>query len=300
MDRLQAMQTFVRIAEAGSFSAVADQLGVARSAVTRQIAALEAGLHTKLIARSTRRLRLTAAGSAYLEKCLEILTLVDEAESGLAEEPAHLRGPIRISVPLSFGIRHLMAFLTDFSTAHPALRLSLDFTDRHADLIREGLDLAVRIASAIEDTAVARKIGVCRSLVVASPEYLKTHKPPRHPRDLGAHECFGYVPAMRTSWPFLIDGKLSWVRTQGRIEANNGDALLDAAIRGLGITYQPTFIARPAIEAGLLKPLLTRYTGVEMGIYAVFPGNRYVPQRVRALVDYLALRIGPHPPWDRR
>ncbi len=299
MDRFAAMQTFVRVAEAGRFSAVADQLGVARSAITRQVAGLEAALHTKLIARSTRRLRLTAAGSAYLEKCLEILNLVDEADSGLAEEPATARGPIRLSVPLSFGIRHLMELLTDFSRAHAEVRLSLDFTDRQADLIREGLDLAIRIASTIDDTLVVRKIGVCRSVVVASPEYLKSHKAPRHPRDLAAHECFSYVPALRSSWPFLIEGKLTWVRTQGRIEANNGDALLDAAIRGLGITYQPTFIARPAIDAGLLKPLLSRYTGIEMGIYAVFPGNRYVPQRVRALVEFLAERIGPRPSWDR-
>ncbi len=300
MDRLQAMQTFARVAEAGSFSAVADQLGVARSVITRQVSALEAGLHTKLIARSTRRLRLTAAGSAYLERCLEILNLVEEAESSLAEEPTAPRGPIRMSVPLSFGIRHLMAMLTEFSRAHPGVRLSLDFTDRQADLVREGLDLAIRIATNLDESTVARKIGVCRSVVVASPDYLRRHKRPRHPRDLAGHECFSYVPGLRASWPFLIDGKLAWIRAQGRIEANNGDALLDAAIRGLGITYQPTFIARPAIEAGLVVPLLSRFTGIEMGIYAIFPGTRYVPQRVRALVDYLAARIGPHPYWDRK
>ena len=298
MDRIQAMQTFVRVAEAGSFSAVAEQLGTARSAVTRQIAALESTLGTKLIARSTRKLRLTGAGSAYLEKCEEILRLVEEAESGLIEERAAPRGAIRLSVPLSFGIRHLMPLLCEFVTGNPGIRLSLDFTDRQADLIREGVDLAVRISASLEETTVARRIGVCRSVVVASPEYLARHKRPVHPRDLAAHECFSYIPAMRSRWPFIIDGKLTWIRTQSRIEANNGDALLDAAIRGLGIAYQPTFIAAPALQAGLVKPLLMRYSNVELGIHAVFPGHRYLPQRVRVLVDFLAARIGNDPYWD--
>ena len=300
MDRLQAMQTFVRVAEAGSFTAVADQLNVARSVVTRQIAALEAALGTKLIARSTRRLNLTAAGSSYLEKCDEILKLIEVAESGLAAERGAPSGPIRMSVPLTFGIRHLMPLLMDFATANPEIRLSLDFTDRLADLIAEGFDLGIRITGNIKETAVVRRIGTCRSVVVASPAYLERHPRPRHPRDLAAHQCFGYVPTMRSRWPFIIDGRLAWVRAQGRIEANNGDALLDAAIRGLGIAYQPTFIATPAIEAGLLKPILTRFSTAELGIYAVFPGRRYMPQRVRALVDYLAERIGPHPYWDRK
>jgi len=300
MDRLQAMQSFVRVAEAGSFSAVADQQGVARSVITRQIAALEAALGTKLIARSTRRLSLTAAGSAYREKCIEVLGLIEEAESGLVEERAAPSGPIPISVPLSFGIRHLMPMMMDFTTANPGIRLSIDFTDRRADLIEEGFDVAIRITGSLSDTQVARKIGVCRSVVVASPDYLKRHKRPRHPRDLADHECFGYVPTMRSSWPFVIDGKLNWVRTQGRIEANNGDALLDAAIRGLGIAYQPTFIAAPAIEAGLLKPILTSFPTADWDIYAVFPGQRYVPHRVRALVDHVGERIGAHPYWERR
>lgn len=300
MDRLQAMQTFVRVAEAGSFSAVAEQLGVARSAVTRQIAALEAALGTKLIARSTRRLSLTAAGSNYLQKCGEILNLIEAAEGGLAEERSALGGSIRMSMPLSFGVHHLMPLLLDFVSAHPELRLSLDLSDQHVDLIEEGFDLAIRLTNELKDTAVARKIGVCRSVIVASPDYLKQYKAPRHPRDLAAHQCFGYVPSMRSSWPFHIDGKITWVRTQGKIEANNGDALLTAAIRGLGIAYQPTFIAMPAIRAGLLKVILKRYPAADFGIYALFPGYRYVSQRVRALVDHLTARIGDHPYWDRK
>lgn len=299
MDRLDAMTTFVRVAEAGSFAAVAAQLGVARSVVTRQVAALEARLGTRLIARSTRSLSLTAAGAQYLERCREILGLVEEAESGLAGERGAPRGHIRLSVPLSFGLRHLMPLLADFTTIHPEVSLDIDFSDRPANLVEEGFDVAIRVTGRPRETAVVRRLSVCRSVVVAAPAYLERHGTPRHPRELIDHECFGYVPALRASWPFMIDGELTWVPTRGRIQANNGDALLDAAIRGLGITFQPTFITAPAVEAGQLKVILAAFPAMVMDILAVFPGHRFVPHRVRALVDYLAQRIGPEPYWDR-
>ncbi len=298
MDQLAAMRTFVRVAEAGSFAAVAARLDVARSVVTRQVAALEERLGTKLIARSTRRLALTAAGEAYLEKCREILALVEEAEGDLSEARRELRGRIRLSVPLSLGLRYLSAMICDFTSTHPQVSLELDFSDRRIDLIAEGMDLALRVTAQLEDTVVARRIGTCRSAVIASPDYLARHGRPRHPRDLSEHQCFGYVPALRSNWPFFIKKKLTWVPTEGRIQANNGDALLDAAIRGLGITYQPTFIAAEALRAGQVVSILEDYPPIEMGLYAIFPGGRYLPHRVRALVDFLAARIGDRPAWD--
>jgi len=299
MDKLSAMKVFVRVAEAGSFAAVATQLGLARSVVTRQVAALESSLGTKLIARSTRRLALTSAGALYLEKCREILTLVEEAEGDLTDARLHIRGHIRLSVPLSLGVRYLTAMICEFTVAHPDVNIELDFSDRRIDLIAEGMDLAVRVTSELDDTVVARRLGTCRSVVVAAPDYLARRGRPRHPRELIEYECFGYVPTFRSSWPFIINRKLTWVRTHGRIQANNGDALLDAAIRGLGITYQPTFIAGDALRAGRVERILEQYPSIELGLFAVFPGGRYVPHRVRALVDFLAARIGDYPEWDR-
>lgn len=298
MDRLEAMQIFARVAEMGSFSAVSRQLNVARSVVTRQVAALEAHLGVKLIARSTRRLNLTSAGAAYLEKCREILNLVDSAESDLSAEGQVPRGHVRISVPFSFGLRHLTPLLLDFGALYPQITLEVDYTDRRVNLIEEGVDLAIRITGQLAAQEVARKISVCRMLVVASEDYLQRRGEPRRPEDLIDHECFGYVPAQQSSWKFLVDGELRWFPIHGRLQANNGDALLDAAIRGVGITNPPTFIAAAAIEAGSVRPILTDYALPELGIYAVFPGNRYVPRRVRVLVDYLAERIGPEPYWD--
>lgn len=298
MDRLDSMEIFCRVAELGSFSAVARQMNVARSVVTRQVAALEAHLGVKLIARSTRQLSLTSAGSAYLEKCREILNLVDAAESDVVQERQVPRGHIRLSVPLSFGLRHLTPILLDFGSAYPEVSLEVDYTDRKVKLIEEGADLAIRITGRLEPQDVARRISVCRATVVASPAYLKQHGEPTHPAQLIEHECFGYTPVSRFAWTFLIDGQAQDFPVRNRLCANNGDALLDAAERGMGITNPPTFIAASSIEAGLVKPILTDFALPEFGICAVFPGNRYVPQRVRLLVDFLIERIGPEPYWD--
>lgn len=298
MDRLEGMRLFVRVAEMGSFAAVANQMNVARSVVTRQVAALEAHLGTKLIARSTRRLSLTSAGAGYLEKCREILGLVEAAESGLNDDRQAPRGHIRITLPLSFGIRQLMPLFGDFMAANPEIALELDFNDRRANLIEGGFDLAIRITDRLEPGDVARKIGGSRGIIAAAPDYLARHGRPQHPQDLLDHECFGYLLATRPSWSFFVDGELQWFPVTGRLQANSGDALLAAAIQGLGVVRAPTFIAEQAVRDGRLEILLPAYPTLELGIYAVFPSNRYVPHRVRTLVDFLAARIGPRPSWD--
>ena len=300
MDRLDAMKLFMRVAQTGSFSGVAMQMDVARSVVTRQIAGLEAHLGTKLIARSTRRLSLTSAGSAYLEKCREILNLIEEAETGLAEDRAAPRGLIRVSLPLTLGLRQLAPLLADFSTTYPEVTMELDFSDHRSNLIEDGLDLAIRITRQLEPNDVARKIGMCSMVVVASPEYLKLRGRPKHPSELYAHhDCFGYTLVQRGNWSFMVDGEVSWFPVRGRMHANNGEALVDFAARGLGITMAPSFMANSAIEAGLVEPILSEFMTQELGIYAVFPGNRYVPHRIRGLVDYLVERIGSPPFWER-
>lgn len=299
MDRLDAMKLFMRVAETGSFSGVALQMNVARSVVTRQIAGLEAHLGTKLIARSTRRLNLTSAGAAYLEKCREILNLIEEAETGLAEDRLSPRGRIRLSLPLSLGLRQLAPLISDFTTTYPEVDIELDFSDRRVNLIEEGLDLAIRITRQLEPSDVARKLSRCTMVTVAATDYLRRRGYPKHPSELLAnHDCFGYTLAQRGTWPFMIGGEMTWFPIRGRVQANNGDALLDFAVRGLGITMAPTFIANTAINAGQVEPILTDFPMPELGIYAVFPGNRYVPHRVRALVEYLAERIGTPPFWE--
>ena len=299
MDRLQAMEVFVRVAEAGSFAAAADQLDLARSVVTRLVAALEARLGVKLIARSTRSLRLTSAGQAYLERCREILDLVGVAEGELGGNERAPRGPIRLSVPMSFGIHHLAPLVADFVTTWPDVSLDIDFNDRQVNLVEAGVDMAIRITTQLDPSVVAPRLTVSRMLTLAAPEYLARHGRPVRPDDLLDHPCLGYTGTARASWPYRVAGTLQWMPVRGRLQSNNGDALLDAARRGLGICLQPSFIAAAAVQAGLLEVLLADFPGPELGIYAVFPSHRYVPSRVRLLADYLAARIGPVPYWEQ-
>ena len=289
MDRLDAMHLFVRVAELGSFSAVAQQLGVARSVVTRQVAALEGHLGVKLMVRSTRRLALTSAGTAYLEKCRVILNLVEAAETDVAEERLTLRGNIRIGLPLSFGLKRLAPLLLAFSQAHPEVGLDMDYTDRRVKLIEEGIDLAIRITRRLDPGDVARRIGAGRMFAVAAPDYLARHGRPQHPSELVHHECLGYTAGGSTqNWQFLVAGQLESFPVRSRINANNGDVLTEAAAQGLGITLQPDFIIDSFLQSGRVEAILSDFPVPELGIYAMLPSNRHVPHRVRALMDFLA------------
>ena len=289
MDRLDAMKLFVRVAELGSFAAVAQQLGVARSVVTRQIAGLEAHLGVKLMARSTRRLALTSAGTAYLEKCRVILNLVEAAETDVAEERLTPRGNIRMSLPLSFGIKRLAPLLLDFSQRYPEVGLDMDYSDRRVKLIEEGIDLSIRITRRLDGGDVARKIGTGRMQVVASKNYLAQHGRPQHPAELIHHECLGYTSGgVAQNWQFMVDGQLQSFPVRSRINANNGDVLTEAAAQGLGITLQPDFIIDDYLADGRVEAILVDFPVAELGIYAMLPSNRHIPHRVRVLMDFLA------------
>lgn len=292
MDRIDAMRLFVRVAELGSFSAVAQQMGVARSVVTRQIAALESHLGAKLLARSTRRLSLTPGGAAYLEKCRVILNLIDVAETGLAEERQIPRGLIRLSLPLVYGLKYLAPLLLEFAGLYPEVELDMEFSDRRARLIEEGIDIAVRITTRLEPGDVVRLLGSGRMKVVASADYLARHGEPRHPEELIHHQCLGYTEAAGGQrWSFIVDGVPQAFPIRPRIRANNGEVLLKAAAAGLGIACEPEFSAAERLASGELTEILTGFLLPELGIYAVLPGNRHVPHRLRVLLDFLAERL---------
>jgi DNA-binding transcriptional LysR family regulator len=291
MDRLDAMQIFVRVAELGSFSAVAQQMNIARSVVTRQIAGLEEHLGAKLMTRSTRRLSLTSAGVSFLEKARVILNLLEVAETDISAETSIPRGNIRIGLPLTFGLNHLTPILLDFLNQHPEVSMEMDYTDRRVNLIEEGVDLSLRVTRRLDGTDIVRKLGTCPMLAVASPSYLARHGTPQHPDELAHHECLGYLTSgNRVPWAFAIEGETRNfnVQSRSRIQANNGEALMQAAALGLGITQQPDFIAAPMCATGQVTPILQSFAPAPLGIYAVLPSNRHIPQRVRVLVDFLA------------
>lgn len=292
MSRLEAMELFVRIADLGSFAAAARQRGVARSVVTRRIAALEEHLGVKLLVRTTRKLTLTGPGKAYLERCRVILDLVETAEIDVMEARHRPRGLLRFSLPLSFGLRRIVPLLPRFRQMYPEITLGLDFSDRHVDLIEEGIDLSIRITTRLAPGDVARKLGEISVLTVAAPAYLAQHGCPSHPDELGAHHCLGYsARAAGSPMVFAVDGVPRQVYPNYWMEANNGDALAQVAALGLGITMQPDFIVADLLRSGRLVRILDEYAPPPVGVHALLPSNRYLPNRVRVLIDYLASEL---------
>lgn len=286
------MTLFVRVADLGSFAAAANQLGLARSVVTRQIAALEEHLGVKLMVRTTRKLTLTSAGANYLDKCRTILDLVDTAEADVMEARLTPRGNLRLSLPLSFGLKRIAPLLPKFQMRYPEISLALDFTDRHIDLINEGVDLSIRVTARLNPGDVARKLGEVRLLAVASPTYLAEHGRPTHPAALAQHNCLGYS-AKTNNRPlvFSIEGRQQNIHVPYRLQANNGDALAEAAAQGLGITVQPDFIVTDYLRSGALETILDDFESAPLGIYAILPSNRYLPHRVRVLIDFLGTEV---------
>ena len=301
LDRVTGMQVFVRVATLGSFSAAARALHLSQTMVTKHVAALEDRLGVKLLHRSTRRLVLTEAGRSYLAACERILAEIEEAEASASLDRIEPRGTLRLNVPLTFGLRQIVPALTAFSRLHPAVAVDLGLADRYVDLIEEGWDLAVRIGLLKDSSLVARRLAPCRTIVCAAPSYLEAHGAPRSPEDLSGHNCLGYtLPSAIGAgrWAFGAGGDVV-VPVEGNLRANNGDALLAAALAGQGLIYQPTFIVGDSLRDGSLLRVLSGYPTLELGVHAVLPSGRQAPAKVRAFVEFLARRFAPHPEWDR-
>jgi DNA-binding transcriptional LysR family regulator len=301
LDRVTGMQVFVRVATLGSFSAAARALNMSQTMVTKHVAALEDRLGVKLLHRSTRKLVLTEGGRNYLTACERILAEIEEAEASTSLDRIEPRGTLRLNVPLTFGFRQVVPALTEFSRLYPAVSFDLGLADRYVDLMEEGWDLAIRIGRLKDSSLVARRLAVCRTTVCASPAYLEKHGTPRTLEDLAQHNCLGYtLPSAigATRWAFGVDGGMV-VPVQGNLRANNGDALLAAAVADQGLIYQPTFILGDSLRAGSLVPVLSSYPTYEPAIHAVLPSGQQAPAKVRAFVAFLAEQFGPEPEWDR-
>lgn len=301
MDRFDAMQIFVTVVEVGSFTAAAQRLDRAKSAISRQIAALETHLGVQLLHRSTRRLSLTEAGREFYERALRILADLEEAELSLASEHSALRGRLRLAAPLSFGVQHLAPALNHFLLQHPELLIDLDLNDRRIDLVEEGIDLALRIGALPDSALVARPLMPISIRLCASPAYLQIHGHPKTPADLAFHAglVYGNVPEAQ-QWRLLDNkGKVHNIKVPARMRANNGDVLLRAALDGLGIAALPGFLVHDSLQSGGLLSLLTDYQSPGTTAYMVYPSRHHLPQRVRVLMDFLIRHFAGTPPWDR-
>ena len=294
LDRFTGMQVFARVAALGSLSGAARALGMSQTMATKHMAALEGRLGVKLIHRTTRRLALTDAGRGYLEAIERILADIADADQAAAADLIEVRGTLRLNVPVSFGIREIAPLLPELAVRHPGLTVDLGLNDRHIDLIEEGWDMAIRIGSLDDSSLVARRLAPCPLVICAAPSYLARCGTPRTVAELANHNCLGYTLSRSiglTSWPFGPGGKVR-VAVSGSLQANNGDALVTAAVGGQGLVYQPLFLVAREIQAGQLVPLPLDHAPIALdGVYAVYPANRRPPAKVRATIDFLAAQL---------
>ncbi|HRP71006.1 MAG TPA: LysR family transcriptional regulator [Luteimonas sp.] len=299
MDRITSMRVFVRAATDGSLSAAARHLGMSPAMATKHVNALEDRLGVKLFHRTTRQLALTEAGSDYLDACLRILPEIDEAEAAATSQRIKATGLLRMNVPLSFGRCFVAPLVPEFCRRHPEVRVELGLSDAELDLISGNWDLAIRIGRLADSPLQARKLGDSPMRVCASPAYLDQRGVPRRVAELVQHNCLGYTLSSTQSgghWSFGTSGDIR-VPVSGNLMANNGDALLAAAVRDQGIIYQPGFIVADALARGELVALeLDRPTMDLGGIHVLYPPDRRPPAKVRVMIDYLAESFADCPP----
>ena len=300
MDRITSLSVFAKVLEGSSFAAASRHFGLSPAMVSKHILALEERLGARLLNRTTRRVSPTEIGRIFYERSTRILADLAEAEQEASALQATPRGMLRVNGPLSFGVRHLAAAIADYLATCPAVEVDVTLNDRMVDLVEEGFDLAIRIARLADSSLIARRIAPCRIVACAAPSYLAKHGAPRRPAELAAHNCLGYsYAALRNEWRFSGPDGVESVRIAGRLNANNGDILRLAALRGEGIVLQPTFLIGDDLASGDLVPILPGYTPDELAIQAVYPHSRHLSAKVRSFVDFLVARFGHEPEWDR-
>lgn len=299
MSVFDEMQTFVKVVESGGITAAADRMNTVKSAVSRRLSELEARLGIQLLTRSTRRMSLTESGQRYYEQCVRILADIDDVEAAITSESAALKGRLRITAPVTFGVLHLASAISDFVNQHPNLQLEVELNDRQVDLVDEGFDLAVRIADLGDSNLIARHLTPVRMAVCASPDYLRTQGTPCTPTELAEHTFLHYSNRPDSSWRYRdARGKESSLRLKPGLVANNGSLLRELAIAGHGIVIAPTFIVYRALESGQLVALLEDCQWPRLNAFAVYPPTRHLSPRVRVFIDFLAQRYGERPYWD--
>jgi len=300
MDRLQSMKVFAKVVDSGGFAAAAASMGLANSVVTRHVADLEHHLGARLLNRTTRRISLTEAGTLYIERCHQILAEIEEADQAVSQTSGTLRGTLKISAPVSFGVRYMAPVVSQFMRKNPEVVLDFTFDDRVVDLTEEGIDLAIRIARIPSSSLIARKISTTRIVLCASPGYLEQYGTPQVLEDLSQHRCLQYNQwSTRNEWRLIgPDGREELVRIKSSLYSNNGETLRVAAVDGGGIVLMPSFIGGADLCSGRLVPILPQYAPPELGIYVVYSSRRYVSAKLRAFIDMLAQSFTMSPEWD--
>ncbi|PZP33393.1 MAG: LysR family transcriptional regulator [Roseateles depolymerans] len=300
MDKLKQIESFVLVAAKGSLTAAAQVEGVAPAVMGRRIDALEARLGVKLLLRTTRRLSLTAEGTAFLEDCQRLLAALADAESAVSAGGLQASGHLRITAPAGFGRRHVAPLVPGFLAQHAELSLTLNLSDRIVDIVHEGFDCAVRVGDLPDSSSlVSTRLADNRRLCVAAPAYLARAGTPHHPDELARHACLtlSSEASQTRGWAFRIDGQVQHLRLAGRLDCSDGQVLHDWCVQGLGLAWRSTWEVEADLAAGRLVSVLDEFAAPPNGIYAVFPQARHLPLRVRLWVEHLRAAYGRADYW---
>ena len=294
---LNEIAIFARVVREQSFTKAARALGLPKSTVSERVSRLEERLGVRLLERTTRHVRPTAAGTAYYERAARVVAEIEEANAAVTDTHRSPKGLLRVGSPLLFGHAFLGDFVAEFLVTHPEVEIELIVADRRFDVVEEGLDLAIHVLGTIEASLIARRIGSAERLCVASPSYLAHREPPKTPKDLLKHSCLVTSNDRRADWLFSQEGQSESIAIHGRYSVNSVQLALSAALRGAGIAVLPAFFCAAALRAGHLAPVLKDWSLGRSEIHVVYPGSRHLSARVRLFVDALIDRFTRLPPW---
>ncbi len=292
------MRVFVTVVDLGSQSAAADHLDLSRPVVSRYLAELEDWVGARLMHRTTRKLSLTTAGSEILPRCRQMLELSSDMQAAVSEPDDAPRGSLRISVSTSFGQAQLADAMTAYVKRYPGVSIDMQMLDRTVNLVDERIDLAIRTSNDLDPNLIARRLTVCRSVICASPAYLREYPTPQRVEDLSLHNCLTHSYFGKSLWHFEQDGEPVSVPVQGNISANEASTLLRAAMAGAGVVMLPSYLAGVHIHSGELVRLLPQAEPRQLNIYAVYASRKHMPAALRSMLDFLVLRFPEEPAWD--
>lgn len=286
----EGISEFVAVAETASFTAAAKRLDISIAQVSRQVSALESRLSTKLFYRTTRKVSVTEAGQIYYQHCRQVLDGLEEAERTMTNLNLVPKGQLRLTAPVTFGEKAIAPLVNDFVLRYPELEVQLNLTNQKLDLVAGGYDLAVRLGKLEDSNMMAKRLSSRALYVCASPEYLSAHGAPHSLSALEQHNC---LQGNLDYWRFQEHGKPHNIRIKGNIVCDSGWALLDAAVKSIGIIQLPDYYVQPSLASGELVSLLDHYQEADDGIWAIYPHNRHLSPKVRMLLDYLSESLQP-------
>mgnify|MGYP001236017375 CR=1 FL=1 len=300
MDTLRTMTVFARVAQRAGFAAAARDLRMSPAAVTKHVSALEARVGARLFDRTTRRVGLTEAGRIYLDHCLECLQAVADADASVGDLSREPKGLLRVTAPVDLG-NQVAPIVARLANTHPGISVELQLSNRPVDLVEEGIDLAIRVAPALDGRFVARPVALTRVGIYAGRPYLETHGRPRRPKDLEQHRALVFLePRPRDEWTLERSGSSVRVKLKSAMTSNNGAALAIASAEGAGLFISPSFVTADLVRSGALERVLPEWTVLpSLVVYAVYPHRRFLAPKVRSLVEFLRESFGGenHDPW---